>query len=168
VTLVGEILEVEEVLFNQKHLYHYFYKLRKFTDIKKVADFRIVPLAAFYYMGVSSIILGASSAISILMPEKIAGRWPGYGREYYAQWNSFKRYVEDFSLIKEYPPESVNLWNRYIVYATALGSTYGVKKAMEFSLPKDILRENDIYMFQYNNDPTSALTNAINSALESD
>lgn len=129
---------------------------------------RIDPLAAFYYMGVSSIILGASSAISILMPEKIAGRWTEYGREYYAHWNSFKRYVEDFSLIKECPPNSVNLWNRYIVYATALGSAHGVKKAMEFSLPQDILRENDIYMFQYYNAPTSALTNAINSALEPD
>jgi len=129
---------------------------------------RVNPLAAVYYMGVSSIILGASSAISIVMPEKIAGRWTEYGREYYAHWDSFKTYVEDFSLIKEYPPNSVNLWNRYLVYATALGVAHGVKKAMEFSLPKDILRENDIYMFQYDNTPTSVLTNAINSALEPD
>jgi uncharacterized membrane protein len=32
-----------------------------------------------------------------------------------------RKYIKDFSLIKEYPPESVKVWNKYLVYATALG-----------------------------------------------
>jgi uncharacterized membrane protein len=129
---------------------------------------RIDPLAAVYYMGVTSIILGISSAIAIGMPEKIAGRWTNYGREYYAQWNNFKKYLKDFSLIKQYPPESVSLWNRYMVYATALGVADKVKDAMELSLPKSILSESDIYTFQYYGTPTVLLQNAIKSALEPD
>jgi len=130
--------------------------------------FVFVDPVSIVYIGVASIILGLSSVISIKMPEKIAGRWTAYGREYYEQWNNFKKYLEDFSLIKEYPPESVGLWNRYMVYATALGVADGVKEAMELSLPKGILKESDIYMFQYYGTPTSLLKNAIKSALEPD
>lgn len=126
------------------------------------------PVPTAYCVSISSIILGFSALISILMPEKIAGRWTPYGKEYYAQWHSFKNYIKDYSLIKEYPPESVNVWNKYLVYATALGDAKGVRKAMELSLPENMLSETDLYMFHYYSSPVSLFTNAIKTALESD
>ncbi len=96
-----------------------------------------------------SIILGLVAIISIILPEKIAGQWTTYGEEYDAKWHNFKRYIKDFSLIKEYPPESIAIWNKYLVYATALGSAEAVKKAMELSVPGDLLETSDIYMFHY-------------------
>lgn len=96
-----------------------------------------------------SIILGLVAIISIILPEKIAGQWTTYGEEYDAKWHNFKRYIKDFSLIKEYPPESIAIWNKYLVYATALGSAEAVKKAMELSVPGDQLETSDIYMFHY-------------------
>ncbi|EKQ54760.1 MAG: putative membrane protein (DUF2207), partial [Methanobacterium sp. Maddingley MBC34] len=54
-----------------------------------------------------------------------------------------------FSLIKEYPPESVTIWNKYLVYATALGAADAVRKAMELYVPSEQLEGSDIYMFHY-------------------
>jgi uncharacterized membrane protein len=116
----------------------------------------------------SSLVLGVISMVSLMLPEKIAGQWTNYGREYYAKWHSFKRYIEDYSLIKEYSPESVNVWNRYLVYATALGVADEVENAMKFSIPYDQLRGSDLYSFHYYNSPTAMLKNALDAALELD
>lgn len=115
------------------------------------------------------VILGAVSLISLVLPQKIAGQWTKYGREYYAQWHSFKKYIEDYSLIKEYPPESVNVWNRYMVYATALGDADGVKKAMKLSFPEDQRQMGDIQLFHDCDDLIfSLLDNAFTAVFEQD
>lgn len=93
------------------------------------------------------IILLASSVISLILPQKIAGQWTPYGLEYYERWRSFKRYVKDFSLIKDYPPESVRVWNKYLIYGTALGAAKGVRKAMELSLPDDKRGKDSSYLY---------------------
>jgi uncharacterized membrane protein len=96
-----------------------------------------------------SIILGLVAIISIILPEKIAGQWTTYGEEYDAKWHNFKKYIKDFSLIKEYPPDSIVIWNKYLVYATALGAADAVKKAMELNVPTEQLQTSEIYMFHY-------------------
>ncbi len=107
------------------------------------------PLPAALYALMASIILGIASIISLILPEKIAGQWTTYGEEYDAKWHNFKKYIKDFSLIKEYPPESVTIWNKYLVYATALGAADAVKKAMELYVPQEQLQGSDAYMFHY-------------------
>ncbi|MDD1774114.1 MAG: DUF2207 domain-containing protein [Methanobacterium sp.] len=107
------------------------------------------PLPAASWAWWSSIILGIVALISFIMPQKIAGQWTTYGEEYDAKWHNFKRYIQDFSLIKEYPPESVAIWNKYLVYATALGVADKVRKAMELYLPRDELEGSNIYLFHY-------------------
>lgn len=124
--------------------------------------------AAFCLVGISSMILGFLAVISLLLPEKIAGKWTNYGKEYYIQWQMFKKYIEDFSLIKDYSPESVKVWNRYLVYATALGVADGVRRSMELSLPESILTKSDMYMLQYQSTPLLLLINGIKTALEPD
>jgi uncharacterized membrane protein len=114
-----------------------------------------------------SILLGLVAIISIVLPEKIAGQWTTYGEEYDAKWHNFKRYIKDFSLIKEYPPESIAIWNKYLVYATALGAADAVKKAMELTVPGEQLETSQIYMFHYlggNMLLTSAFNMGINPA----
>ncbi len=107
------------------------------------------------------LILGGVSLVSLLMPQRIAGRWTNYGREYYEKWHSFKRYIKDYSLIKEYPPESVNVWNKYLVYATALGAADGVRQAIGLYFPQDQGRSNDQVLF-------SSLENILDSVFNSD
>lgn len=74
-----------------------------------------IPAASFALL--ASIVLGLASIISLALPEKVGGRWTTYGEEYDAKWHNFKKYIKDFSLIKEYPPESIAIWNKYLVYA---------------------------------------------------
>jgi uncharacterized membrane protein len=125
------------------------------------------PVPALGYVRIASVILGIAAVISIIIPDKIGGRWTSYGMEYNLKWKNFKKFVEDFSLIKEYPPESIVIWNRYLVYATALGAADGVKKAMEITLPKSVLSGSDLYMYHYFS-PTSLLNEAIKTAKGSD
>lgn len=106
-------------------------------------------LPAARFALIASIALGVVSIISLILPQKIAGQWTTYGEEYDAKWHNFKKYIQDFSLIKEYPPESVTIWNKYLVYATALGAADAVRKAMELYVPSEQLEGSDIYMFHY-------------------
>ncbi len=39
----------------------------------------------------------------------------------YLEWQAFKKFLEKFTRMKEYPPEAVSLWDEYLTYATALG-----------------------------------------------
>ncbi len=107
------------------------------------------PLPAASYALVASIILGIVAVISLIMPQKVAGQWTTHGEEFDAKWRNFKKYIQDFSLIKEYPPESVKVWNKYLVYATALGVADNVRKSMEMTLPDDQLAQSDIFLFHY-------------------
>ena len=91
-------------------------------------------------------ILLASSVVSLILPQKIAGQWTPYGREYYEKWKSFKRYIEDYSLINNYSPESVKVWDKYLIYGTALGAANGVRKAMELSLPDNKRKKDSSYL----------------------
>ncbi|HSQ02053.1 MAG TPA: DUF2207 domain-containing protein [Methanobacterium sp.] len=107
------------------------------------------PLPAAFIALLMSVVLGLVAVISLILPEKIAGQWTTYGEEYDAKWKNFKKYIQDFSLIKEYPPESITIWNKYLVYATALGAADAVRKAMELYVPKEELDGSDIYLFHY-------------------
>ena len=107
------------------------------------------PLPAAIFALLMSISLGVVAIVSLILPQKIGGQWTTYGEEYDAKWHNFKRYIEDFSLIKEYPPESIVIWNKYLVYATALGAADAVRKAMELYVPKEELDRSDIYLFHY-------------------
>jgi len=105
----------------------------------------IVP--ASVYSIAASVILGIAGIISLVLPEKVGGRWTQEGIDYDAKWQAFKKYIMDFSQIKEYPPESVVVWNNYLVYATALGVADKVKKTMKMSLTDSQLNESNIYLF---------------------
>ncbi|MEQ2130402.1 DUF2207 domain-containing protein [Caldanaerobacter subterraneus KAk] len=47
------------------------------------------------------------------------------------KWNAFKKFLKDFSLISQYPPTSLVIWEKYLVYGTILGVAKEVLKAME-------------------------------------
>ncbi len=59
--------------------------------------------------------------IVLVMPRDVFGRWSKEGRIYYLRWKNFEKYLTDYSLLKEKPPESIELWDEYLIYATALG-----------------------------------------------
>jgi len=150
-------IEVEETLVDGKNFNNAFISKRhKYLKILGIFGTIIAWGFIFYHASfmifsgtvlLLALILWLESIIIFLIPGRINYRWTPYGLEYFERWMNFKKYIEDFSLIKEYPPESVKIWDKYLVYATALGATEGVRKAMKLSLPDDILRESDIYLY---------------------
>ena len=77
--------------------------------------------------------------------EKVLGRWTPEGRLYYKKWANFKKYLTDFSALKEHPPESIELWDSYLVYATALGVAEEVLKNMSLVVPAEQLKASHFY-----------------------
>lgn len=82
------------------------------------------------------------------------GRWTKEGKEFHDKWKNFEKYIKDFSLIKERPPASIQVWGRFLVYATALGCadevSKNMKKYMEFKqIPETMLYDSDIVALGY-------------------
>jgi uncharacterized membrane protein len=97
----------------------------------------------------SSVIFGFVAIGALTIPQRIKGHWTTNGEEYDAKWHNFKKYVHNSDLIKEHPPESIEMWNKYLVYAMALGIEDPVLKAMELNVPKDQLETSKVYMFHH-------------------
>lgn len=154
-------IEVEETLIDGKNFNNAFISKRhKYLKIFGIFGTILAWAFIFYHASFTlfsgtiiflALILWLESIIMFLIPGRINYRWTAYGMDYFKRWMSFKRYIEDFSLIKEDPPESVKIWDQYLVYATALGAAGGVRKAMELSLPDNKLRESDIYLYHSHN-----------------
>jgi uncharacterized membrane protein len=82
------------------------------------------------------------------------GTWTKEGKEFHDKWKNFEKYIKDFSLIKERPPESIKIWGRFLVYATALGCAEEVsknmKKYIEFrNIPETTLYDYDLVSLGY-------------------
>ncbi len=123
------------------------------------------PLPEAKYSLISSLILMIVSISSFIMPQKIAGQWTTYGEEYDARWHKFAKYLQDYTLMKEYPPESVEIWDKYLVYASALGIADKVTESMELIIPQKERRGN-VYPFFYfggYSDISSGINSGINS-----
>ncbi len=102
------------------------------------------------YALAASVFLGIVSLAIAFIPEDIFGHWTSEGRVYYLKWMNFKKFLKDNSLIKEHPPESIVIWNKYLVYGTALGVADEVYEAMKLYKPEvyeDDYYYSDLYRF---------------------
>jgi uncharacterized membrane protein len=78
--------------------------------------------------------------------DKILGRWTPEGRLYYKRWDNFKKYLTDFSALEEHPPESIKIWDSYLVYATSLGVAKEVLHNMSLVVPAEQLQGSNFYL----------------------
>ena len=92
--------------------------------------------------------------LSISIPNTIAGRWTPEGKTFHDKWKAFENYITDYSMIKDYPPASIQVWGKYLVYATALGQAKEVSDNMfkyfqSVNYNDDYLYQSDIVWFTY-------------------
>ena len=59
------------------------------------------------------------------------------GAQRVAAWKAFRRHLEDFSDLEEAPVGHLILWERYLVYAVALGVTAQVARALAARIPAE-------------------------------
>lgn len=115
-----------------------------YFSINSIVDNAFKSLIVAIFMGIVGI-------VCLNIPSTVGGRWTDEGAEYNTKWKNFKKYLKDYSLIKEHPPESIAIWNEYLVYATALGVADEVYKAMkmiEYN-GNDYFHSNDLFLFYY-------------------
>ena len=92
-----------------------------------------------------SILLIIEAVLFIVISNRHMGKWTTEGREFYDKWTNFKKYLKDHSLIMEKPPESVQVWGKFLVYATALGCAEEVTKNMKEYFKANNIHETDLY-----------------------
>lgn len=101
-----------------------------------------------------SVIVGAvlwfSASFVLLLPKEVFGRWTKEGLEFYKKWENFGKYISDFSAINDYPPDSIIVWEHYLVYATALGIADKVEQVLKRTIPKEVWNEQSKHANLYN------------------
>ena len=106
-----------------------------------------------FFLGINTLLFGVLWIIStlvLMLPKEVYGRWTKTGAEYYQKWRNFGRYISDISASKDYPPESVAVWEHYLVYATALGIADKVEKVLKSAIPKELWDEQSQHRQLYN------------------
>lgn len=88
------------------------------------------------------VIFGLFFAIfaSIIIKSKkiVLAKWTPKGRVLNLKWENFRKFITDYSLMKEHPPESVKLWDEYLTYAIALGVASKTINVMKKIAPPEI------------------------------
>jgi uncharacterized membrane protein len=88
------------------------------------------------------LIFGISALFIIGYKKIMLAKWTKEGRILNLKWENFRKYITDYSLMKEHPPESVKLWDEYLTYAIALGVADKTINAMKKIAPKQIKTNN--------------------------
>ena len=65
------------------------------------------------------------------------------------QWKAFKKYMEDFSLLKEKEIPSLVVWEKYLVFATAFGISEKVLKQLKVIYPEITDMNSAMYNYSY-------------------
>jgi uncharacterized membrane protein len=117
---------------------------RAYLEGGKGAAYAINVLVAFVVIGLSiaAVAAGATWAIvgivagtaQALLTALLRRRTPA-GAQRLAEWQAFKRFLKDFSQLEDAPVGHLILWERYLVYAVALGVTAEVARALAAKIP---------------------------------
>ena len=86
--------------------------------------------SGLYAIGGGIFLIIFSLLIMRLNDDKL-GQWTPKGRVMYLKWRNFKKFLNDNSLIKEHPPESIVIWRKYLIYGAALGVADKVYESMK-------------------------------------
>lgn len=118
-------------------------------------------------MGIPVVLAGLVGIAAIFLFDTYAlGRYTDEHARERKQWDSFHNLLSDYSLIKKYHPEDINMWGEWLVYATALGAAENVLKAMkEFkvAMPNVAADSFNYFMPVFFIRPSSARIAAANS-----
>ncbi|VVB74490.1 Uncharacterised protein [Candidatus Tiddalikarchaeum anstoanum] len=83
-----------------------------------------------------------------IVSAKILGKWTEKGRLFSLRWEGFKKFLEDYSLLNEHPPQSIIIWEHFLVYAIVLGVADNVIKVMKVKVP-NFDKASNVSVFYY-------------------
>lgn len=87
------------------------------------------------------------------------------------KWKGLKKYMEDFSLLNEKEVPAIDVWEQYLVYATAFGIADKVLKQLKTVYPNidelDNINSSAYMYFIYHSNFSSSISNSISSSISS-
>ncbi len=121
------------------------------TGVAMLLNFAVTGLAGF--IGVLSIqksivgLIPIANAVLIALATTKLGRRTELGARRAAEWEGLRNYLKDFGNFEEAPVGHLILWERYLVYATALGVADELSKGLEQRIPE--LRDDPSFAAWY-------------------
>ena len=99
------------------------------------------------------------------LPIKLNIRYTDEGREEYKKWHGLRNFLIDFSKINDKEIQDVTLWEKYLVYATALGVGEKVLKQIKVKIEQldniDYTVLNDMMTIDYISSSISRISNNV-------
>ena len=87
------------------------------------------------------------------------------------KWKGLKKYMEDFSLLNEKEVPAIEVWEKYLVYATVFGISDKVLKQLKTVYPDidkiDAINTSTYMYFMYHSNFGTSFTSSINSSISS-
>ena len=102
----------------------------------------------FAYFG----LLGIPAGVLLAVYPMTIKRRTRYGNQKYTEWKAFRKFLLDFSNMKEASQQSIEIWEHYLVYAVPLGVAETVIKQLKVNIPQDTAAAGGVYyptLFQY-------------------
>lgn len=99
-----------------------------------------LPYVCAFLMSLS--IIGFSYLSTIIKRTKEAN-------EEYVKWMAFKKFLQDFGNMQDYPIPALTIWEHYLVYATSFGIAELVSKQLKLKYTDLELEESEIYSMTY-------------------
>jgi uncharacterized membrane protein len=96
---------------------------------------------------IAGMVFGALALFVFLMFRKVRVKRTPEGAMEAARWSAFRRYLRDFSRLEEAPVISLDLWDRYLIYAIAFGVAEEVLEKARLSAPPELEQRSSIYWF---------------------
>lgn len=116
--------------------------------------FALLDIAAgviFIILGGIAGIMDIIAGILLMIFSLTFKRRTKYGATQFAMWNAFKRFLREFSNLKEAIIPSLIIWEQYLVYAISLGVAREVIKQLKVIIPEEDYQANGLtYLYMGN------------------
>jgi uncharacterized membrane protein len=80
-----------------------------------------------------------------VISKKVFGRFTPKGYEIYQKSINYRKFMTDMTLLKDYPPASLIIWEQHLVYATIFGVADKVIKHMKVVVKDSTVRSSNMY-----------------------
>lgn len=100
----------------------------------------LISFQGINYLAIAvTVILAIACIIEVVISANITNKinvFTASGVEQSEQWKGLKKYMEDFSLLKEKEIPALEIWEKYLVFATAFGIADKVAKQLKLVYPE--------------------------------
>ena len=109
------------------------------------------------------------STDGVFSPEKKRERRSKEGEELYKKWEGLKNFLDDFGKFENKELPEINLWEKYLVYATLFGNAKKVSEVMklkvkELNMQSEFMDVDVTDLYYVNRMLSNSLRSSVNAA----